>query len=124
MIEYNSLLGPYIQRFLAYRKALFHKNSSYEPILKSLDRFCANHFPYSAVLTQEMVLAWMEDRSGSRGNERTVRGSVIRKFAAYMNGIGGAAYVLSEKMYGHTNAFNVTKLRKAGSRRNAGPSLS
>lgn len=47
----------------------------------------------------------MEDRSGSRGNERTVRGSVIRKFAAYMNGIGGAAYVLPEKMYGHTNAF-------------------
>lgn len=105
MIECNSLLGSYIQRFLAYREALFHKNSSYEPILKSLDRFCANRFPYSAVLTQEMVLAWMEDRSGSRGNERTVRGSVIRKFAAYMNGIGSAAYVLPEKIYGHTNTF-------------------
>lgn len=57
MIECNSLLGPYIQRFLAYREALFHKNSSYEPILKSLDRFCANRFPYSAGLTLEMVLA-------------------------------------------------------------------
>jgi hypothetical protein len=52
-----------------------------------------------------MVLAWMEDNSGSHGSERTVRGSVIRKFAMYMNGIGGAAYVLPEKMYGHTSAF-------------------
>lgn len=105
MIECNSLLGPYIQRFLAYREALFHKNSSYEPILKSLDRFCANRFPYSAVLTQEMVLAWMEDCSGSRGNERTVRGSVIRKFAAYMNGIGGAAYTKSAEKPTNCRAF-------------------
>ena len=105
MIECSSLLGPYIQRFLSYREALFHKNSAYEPIMKSLDRFCAKCFPCSAVLTQEMVLAWMEDSSGSHGSERTVRGSVIRKFAMYMNGIGGAAYVLPEKMYGHTSAF-------------------
>lgn len=105
MIECSSLLGPYIQRFLSYREALFHKNSAYEPIMKSLDRFCAKCFPCSAVLTQEMVLAWMEDNSGSHGSERTVRGSVIRKFAMYMNGIGGAAYVLPEKMYGHTSAF-------------------
>lgn len=105
MIECSSLLGPYIQGFLSYREALFHKNSAYEPIMKSLDRFCAKRFPCSAVLTQEMVLTWMEDSSGSHSSERTVRGSVIRKFAMYMNGIGGAAYVLPEKMYGHTNAF-------------------
>lgn len=73
--------------------------------MKSLDRFCAKRFPFSAVLTREMVLTWMEDSSGSHGSECTVRGSVIRKFAMYMNGIGGAAYVLPEKMYGHTNAF-------------------
>lgn len=105
MIECSSLLGPYIQGFLSYREALFHKNSAHEPIMKSLDRFCAKRFPFSAVLTREMVLTWMEDSSGSHGSECTVRGSVIRKFAMYMNGIGGAAYVLPEKMYGHTNAF-------------------
>lgn len=107
MIECSSLLGPYIQGFLSYREALFHKNSAHEPIMKSLDRFCAKRFPCSAVLTQEMVLTWMEGRFGSPNRERTVRGSVIRKFAMYMNGIGGAAYVLPEKMYGHTNAFAV-----------------
>ena len=99
MIECNSLLGPYIQGFLSYREALFHKNSAHEPIMKSLDRFCVKCSPCSAVLTQEMVLTWMEDSSGSHGSECTVRGSVIRKFAMYMNGIGGAAYVLPEKMY-------------------------
>ncbi len=105
MIECSSLLGPYIQGFLSYREALFHKNSAYEPIMKSLDRFCVKCFPCSAVLTQEMVLTWMEDSSGAHSSEHTVRGSVIRKFAMYMNGIGGAAYVLPEKMYGHTSAF-------------------
>lgn len=105
MIECSSLLGSYIQGFLSYREALFHKNSAYEPIMKSLDRFCAKRFPCSAALTQNMVLAWMEDGSGAHSSERGARGSVIRKFAMYMNGIGGAAYVLPEKMYGHTNAF-------------------
>lgn len=29
MDEYRSLLAPYMQSFLQYRKALFHKNSAY-----------------------------------------------------------------------------------------------
>lgn len=91
MIECTSLLGPYIQRFLSYREALFHKNSAYKSVLISLDNFCAKCFPCSAVLAQKMVLTWMEDGSGSHGSERRVRGSAIRKFAMYMNGIGGAA---------------------------------
>lgn len=36
---------------------------------------------------------------------RVVNGSVIRKFAIYMNGIGGDAYILPEKMYGSNASF-------------------
>lgn len=63
MDEYRSLLAPYMQSFLQYRKALFHKNSAYEPVLHSLDRFCADNYPHAADLSKEMVLAWMERTS-------------------------------------------------------------
>jgi len=106
MDEYRSLLGPYIQRFLLYREALFHKNSAYEPVMKSLDRFCAEYYPGSAILTQEMVFSWMEGGTDSHGRGRPAKGSIIRKFAMYMNGIGGAAYVLPEKMYGKGKDFS------------------
>ncbi len=104
MNEYRSLLAPYIQSFLQYREALFHQNTAYEPLLRNLDRFCANHFPGSAYLSQEMVLSWMERTSMPRSG-RLANRSVIRKFAIYMNGIGGAAYVLPEKMYGSSKVF-------------------
>lgn len=90
MDEYRSLLAPYIQSFLQYRNALFHKNSAYEPVLHSLDRFCADNFPDAAYLSKEKVLAWLERTSMPRSG-RLIRGAIIRKFAAYMNGIGGAA---------------------------------
>lgn len=105
MIECCSLLGPYIQRFLSYREALFHKNSAYEPNLKNLDRFCAKYFPHSESLTQEMVLTWMEGFPGTPKGGKTTRGVVVRKFALFMNGLGGSAYVLPEKMYGCDKAF-------------------
>lgn len=104
MDEYRSLLAPYMQSFLQYRNALFHKNSAYEPVLHSLDRFCADNFPDAAYLSKEMVLTWMERTSMPRSG-RLIRGAIIRKFAAYMNGIGGAAYVLPEKMYGSNTSF-------------------
>ena len=85
MIECNSLLGPYIQGFLSYREALFHKNSAHEPIMKSLDRFCAKRFPFSAVLTREMVLTWMEDSSGFKicvtqplGDQRQIHSMLVQ----------------------------------------------
>ena len=105
MIECKSLLGPHIQRFLMYREALFHKNSSYEPIMKNLDRFCATYFPDATILSKEMVLAWMEKHDSPRGRGQGVNGSVIRKFAIFMNGMGGTAYVLPEKMYGCSTRF-------------------
>lgn len=105
MIECCSLLGPYIQRFLSYREALFHKNSAYEPNLKNLDSFCAKYFPHSEALTKEMVLTWMEGFPGTPKGGKTTRGVVVRKFAIFMNGLGGSAYVLPEKMYGQDKAF-------------------
>lgn len=104
MGEYRSLLAPYIQSFLQYREALFHKNTTYEPMLRSFDSFCADNFPGAALLSQEMVWTWMERTSMPRSG-RVVNGSVIRKFAIYMNGIGGDAYILPEKMYGSNASF-------------------
>lgn len=105
MIECRSLLGSHIQSFLSYREALFHKNTAYEPIMRNLDGYCADNFPHAAVLTQEMVLGWMEFSSRSQWGRNVSKGSVIRKFAIYVNGIGGAAYVLPEKMYTEKKTF-------------------
>lgn len=106
MDDCKSLLGPYIQRFLLYREALFHKNSAYEPVMKNFDRFCAERYPSASILTQDMVFTWMELSSASHVGSRITKGSVIRKFAMYMNGIGGVAYVLPEKMYGSGSCFS------------------
>ncbi len=105
MTEYKSLLGAYIRSFLQYREALFNKNTAYEPLMKNLDRFCAEQYPESAVLTQQMVLQWVEHPDHSYAGEYGMRDSVIRKFAVYMNGMGGEAYVLPKKMYGHKSSF-------------------
>lgn len=73
-------------------------------MLRSFDSFCADNFPGAALLSQEMVWTWMERTSMPRSG-RVVNGSVIRKFAIYMNGIGGDAYILPEKMYGSNASF-------------------
>lgn len=102
MGEFQCLFSPYIERFLVYREALFHRNTAYLPVLKSLDCFCAEQYPNESALSQEMVLTWM-DRSSNLG--RLSRGCIVRHFALYMNGIGGTAYVLPEKMYGGDQSF-------------------
>lgn len=102
MSNYRSLLSPYIERFLEYREALFHTNSSYAPVLQSLDSFCLAQYPHESSLKKEMVLGWLE-KSHNQG--RISRGSVVRKFAVYMNGIGGTAYVLSGMMYSGKSVF-------------------
>ncbi len=102
MSNYRSLLSPYIERFLEYREALFHANSAYIPVLKSLDSFCFEQYPHVSSLTKEMVIGWLEK---SHNHGRISRGSVVRKFALYINGIGGTAYVLPDRMYSGKSSF-------------------
>ncbi len=95
MDEHRNLLETYIQRFLLCREALFRKNSVCESVMKSFDCFYAEYYPDSAILAQEMVFYWMEGGTASHGRGRPVKSSIIRKFAMCMNGICGAAYLMT-----------------------------
>lgn len=105
MSELKSCLAPYIESFLTYREALFHSNSAYRPVFMNFDRFCAEHFPGEMALTQEMVLLWMQKRPREHGGGLQARGSLIRRFGIYLDGIGVPSYILPLKYAGGNSSF-------------------
>ena len=59
MSDYRSGFAQEIENFVSYRKAsgTWNEHASAQN-LKYFDRYCADHFADSSVLTQEMVDAW------------------------------------------------------------------
>ena len=103
--NFNSKLAPHIDQFLSYRKALYYSNTSYEQILSNLDRFCVENYPNITILSQDIVLHWMQKRPCEKSGGLSTRACTIRKFGTYLDGMGLEAYILPLKFVGGSSSF-------------------
>lgn len=97
MNQWESMLAPYMEDFLQYKKAMGYSASSYIWYLGHFDRFCMEYFPKETNLTQEMTLQYLcfQNKSANSLNRRLAN---IRELARYMQSLGKPAYLLPPKM--------------------------
>lgn len=60
--EYRSCFKRHLLKFADYMKASRHWNAAYEYSISSFDRYCADNFPDSRCLSQEMIDSWCRKR--------------------------------------------------------------
>ncbi len=96
--DFISLLGPYIQGMIDFRKSLGFGAVSYVSVLKNFDRFCAQNYPLQNQLTKELVLDWGKKRNEENSGGHRYRLITIRQLGKYMRLCGYDAYVLPTEL--------------------------
>jgi site-specific recombinase XerD len=91
---YNSPLQSFIEGMIHEKKSLGYKYDSSPRILYKFDQFCIEQGCIDAVITKELVHAWIQP--GPNESPATVksRACVVRQLALYMTRLGKQAYVL------------------------------
>ena len=79
MSDYRSGFAQEIESFVSYRKAsgTWNEHASAQN-LKYFDRYCADHFADSSVLTQEMIDAWCTQRDTETSSSCYIRTLIVR----------------------------------------------
>ena len=85
-----------IESFLLFQEALGYKRISYEPVLRSAEKYFSEQYEQPVSLTQEVVMDYLDNQIGGISN----KASTLRLFAVYLNAIGRDAYVIPKDMYG------------------------
>ena len=93
MNTYISGFSSQINSFFDFRVALGYSDKTYAESLKLFDRYCAAAYPAESLLTEEIVLGWLEDRCADVYR----KAMSMRAFGKYLYAIGQNAYVLPEK---------------------------
>ena len=85
MNQYRSCFSDQIERFVIYRKASGSWNEpNYGLNIKLFDNFCADNYPMSVALTQEMVDTWCAKRESEVNRSQETRTRVVRLFVDYL----------------------------------------
>ena len=85
-----------IEAMLDFRTARGYKRNTYLHSLEKFDVFCSGNFPGATELTREIVHAWVDSETISRGG-LTGAASIIRQFGKYLNAVDEEAYILPDK---------------------------
>lgn len=89
MTEFISGIAPLIERFIAFRIASEHWNtSSYEVNMRLFDRYCHRQYPGESILTQQMVDGWCAKRDTENGKSCMTRCYPIASFVKYLRSRG------------------------------------
>ena len=93
MNTYISGFSSQINSFFDFRVALGYSDKTHAENLKLFDRYCAAAYPSESLLTEEIVLGWLEDRC----TDVYRKAMSMRAFGKYLHAIGQDAYILPEK---------------------------
>lgn len=102
MTKYISVFSSEIQAMLDYRKTM--GLCSYEPFIKSFDRFCSEYYPQNCILARNMVLDWLAKESEHR-NDLCHNATAIRHFGRYLASVGNKAYILPNNFCKRKSTF-------------------
>lgn len=95
--SYHSSIAGTLKGFIDYKRALGYKYDAEAYQIHCFDHYWIETNGSSTDITYESLQGWMERRQNEGLSSRSARISVIRQLTIYMNGIGVAAYVPTEK---------------------------
>ena len=86
--SYHSFIGKELQGFIDYKRAMGYKYDCEAYIAHRFDDYWEKTNGCETRITRESLLGWMERLPGDGVSSRSMRISVVRQFALYLNGIG------------------------------------
>ena len=92
-IIYKSVLAPFIEGFVAEKKACGYKYSIQSVLLKYFDDYWIEQGYQDTFLSFENLEGWLQQRETENAGYLRNRIGVIIEFAKYLNGIGHASYI-------------------------------
>jgi len=84
MGKFSSLLAPEIETFIRFREASGRWNSQDGQKIKFFDSYCAQQYPDSSELTQEMVDNWCKKKETEKNNSCRSRTYPVLGFVRFM----------------------------------------
>lgn len=100
MSDYNfsSPLQEFIREMIHEKRSLGYRYNSSAWMLYKFDQFCREYGCIDAVITKELVHAWIQKKSTESVATLQNRAGVVRQLALYMTRLGEPAYVLPKNI--------------------------
>lgn len=83
MSEWVSKLGTFLEKFIIMKMDMGFVYKTQTETLHEFDKFCNNKFPEADIITQDMVLEWLNNSNRKSGTVNA-RFSALRQFALYI----------------------------------------
>lgn len=90
---YTSVYGPFIARFVVFKRSLGYKFVHGESVLGRFDAFCAKRGEGSIGITRELSEEWGRKRDNESDPTRYARAHYLIQFASYLNDMGYPSFV-------------------------------
>lgn len=90
---YTSVYGPFIARFVVFKRSLGYKFVHGESVLGRFDAFCAKRGEGSIGITRELSEEWGRKRDNESDPTRYARVHYLIQFASYLNDMGYPSFV-------------------------------
>jgi integrase len=105
MVKFSSGFASSMEALLSFRETYGFLRKSYEPSLKSFDRYCLEHCPQATHLSREIVLSWLEACADKEDGNAYTKARIIRALGHYLVSVGVNAYVLPDGLFGRKRSF-------------------
>jgi len=95
---FESALSPYIQGLLDEKRAMGYKYDVEAYVLRRFDQYWVETIGDSAQVTPETLAGWLKQSSTEGKSSQSQRIWVVRQLSFYMNGIGMASYIPTDRI--------------------------
>ncbi len=95
---FKSALAPYIQGLLDQKRALGFKYDTEEYVLGKFDKYWIETNGDTDTITMEALSGWVKQRPTEGKSTQSLRISVVKQLAIYMNGIGKVSYIPMDRI--------------------------
>ena len=95
---FKSALAPYIQGLLDQKRALGFKYDTEEYFLGKFDKYWTETNGNSDTITMDTLSGWVKQRPTEGKSTQSIRISVVKQLAIYMNGIGIESFIPMDRI--------------------------
>lgn len=93
MKHYNSIFGPFIERFITMKRGLGFKCVGMEYSYSMFDRFVLHENISAPIITRELVDKWSTPRCNESQRTRYVRIAHIAQLSGFLSSLGYTSYI-------------------------------
>ena len=104
-ISYISFISDEIREYISFRCSLGYSASTYDEALRRFDRFCADNYPLSMAVTEQIVSHWLEKRPDKNTNGHIRRMITIKGFLSFLKKFKPDTYTIPDGMIGAYKPF-------------------